>query len=116
MTGSGVLVPPRGPASRLTIGRLTPALVSVVLVGLLVAAPSAGAATQTFSPVADTSTRSDQPGVNFGTSVRFSAEESSPRRRAYLRFNVGIPAGSSGQAGDLAPQVTLDGRPGRGGA
>ena len=95
MTGSGVLVPPRGPASRLTIGRLTPALVGVVLVGLLVAAPSAGAATQTFSPVADTSTRSDQPGVNFGTSVRFSAEESSPRRRAYLRFNVGIPAGSS---------------------
>ena len=75
--------------------RLSPAVVSVVLLGLLVAPSSAGGAVQTFLPAADTYTRSDQPHENFGRSVRLSAQASSPRRRGYLRFNVAIPAGST---------------------
>lgn len=79
--------------------------------GLLVAAPPTRAATRTFSPTADTATRSDKPRSNFGTSVRFSARASSPRRRAYLRFNVGIPAGSTVKRATLRLKSVSTGGP-----
>ncbi len=80
---------------RATLARFAgSALAALALLIALLAAAPASAATQSFSPVADTYTRSDQPSTNFGTSNRFSAQASSPRRQSYLRFDVGIPTGS----------------------
>jgi hypothetical protein len=60
-------------------------------------APASGAtATVSFSPVADTYSRSDTATTNYGTSPRVSAQNQSGQiRRAYLRFNVSVPAGSA---------------------
>jgi len=83
-------IPARGPALG---GRALAAILLAVLVSLH--AESAHAALRTFGAAADAYSRSDAPDVNFGSSVRFSADGASPIRRAYLRFNVQIPDGST---------------------
>ena len=78
---------------------------------LTLAAAAAGpapatAAERVFTPVADTYTRSDLPSTNFGDSVRTSAQARYPERRAYLRFNVDLPAGSLVTAAKLQLSTT----------
>jgi hypothetical protein len=69
------------------------ALVSACVV--LLACPAGGlAASHAFRPTADSYVRSDRPHESFGTSRRFSVRRASGQvRRAYLRFDVRLPAG-----------------------
>jgi hypothetical protein len=67
--------------------------VSALLLGaVLFANGSAGAATSTLTPVADTYVQADQPGTNFGRSTGIRVD-GSPVTNGYLRFNVSVPAG-----------------------
>ena len=77
---------------------LTPARIAflALLLVLLLQAASAQAATYTFSPVADSYTRSDSAATNYGTASRVSARTSSYQtRHAYLRFNVALLPGET---------------------
>jgi beta-glucanase (GH16 family) len=75
-----------GPAPRLAVIALALGLT------LLVAGP-AHAATATFPAVADTYSAAEAPSSNFGTLTTLSVQ-ASPKHRAYLRFDVSLPAGA----------------------
>lgn len=70
-----------------------------LLVTLLLAVPSAPslAATTTLTPSADAYVQSDQPSVNFGTSIELHAN-ASPTTNSYLRFDVSGMTGAPSQA------------------
>ena len=80
-------------ATRAAAWNIFIAILASVL-GLALTPESGQAATTTFTPVADTYTRSDMSSTNFGSQKRLSAQASSPTRRGYLRFDVKLPAGS----------------------
>ena len=89
-------------------------LAGATLVALVIAlaAPAAGFAdSYTFTPVADTYTRSDLPTTNFGDGHRLTARDH-PRqeRNTYLRFNVEVPAGETVTGATLRMYATSDGR------
>jgi hypothetical protein len=70
-------------------------VVETVPVTTTTTAAPAPSPTSTFVAVADTYSQSNKPDSNFGTSIRISAQNRTTEiRRAYLRFNVGIPSGS----------------------
>ncbi|GAA3771765.1 hypothetical protein GCM10022225_68820 [Plantactinospora mayteni] len=71
----------------------TVALVATTATVLLTATAPAGAATATFTPVADTYVQNDTPSTNYGTSAQVVVDNS-PVRRTFLRFTV---SGVSGQ-------------------
>ena len=75
--------------------RLAPMFLLLGLLPFVAVEHAARATTATFTAVADTYSRSDVPTGNYGTSGRFSAQNGSQVRVAYLRFNVQLPPGTS---------------------
>ena len=97
-------------ASRTRARRSTGALLAALAIHPPL--PSAGlAASYTFTPEADSYTRSDLPTTNFGDGGRLSAREH-PRqtRNTYLRFDVDVPEGETITGATLRMFATTDGR------
>src|SRR6476619_2728914 len=96
--------------SRRRAFRSTGALVAALAFTL--ALPSAGlAASYTFTPEADSYTRSDLPTTNFGDGGRLSARDHRwQERNAYLRFHVDVPQDETITGATLRMFATTDGR------
>src|SRR2546423_2373649 len=77
-------------------------LIAALCAGAIHAAPAAADSGYTFAPVADTYARSDRPAATFDGSSRISAMRARGQlRRAYLRFDVRLPAGARAPGGTL---------------
>ncbi|MGW7366746.1 CBM96 family carbohydrate-binding protein [Streptomyces sp. NPDC054841] len=63
------------------------ALTTAAIAALLTSAPAATAATNTFTPVADTYVQDSTPSTNYGTSTQFVVDNS-PVRQSFLKFTV----------------------------
>ncbi|MFI2349602.1 DNRLRE domain-containing protein [Streptomyces sp. NPDC019443] len=63
------------------------ALTTAAVAALLTTAPTATAATNTFTPIADTYVQDSTPSTNYGTSTQFVVDNS-PVRQSFLKFTV----------------------------
>ncbi|MFF4354810.1 DNRLRE domain-containing protein [Streptomyces sp. NPDC001530] len=63
------------------------ALTAAAIAALLTTAPVATAASNTFTPVADTYVQDSTPSTNYGTSTQFVVDNS-PVRQSFLKFTV----------------------------
>jgi acid phosphatase type 7 len=70
------------------------AAVAAAVAGALHGNGTAGAASSSLSPVADTYVQSNLPGSNFGTQPGIKVD-GKPVRNGYLRFDVTVPAGET---------------------
>ncbi len=66
-------------------------VIAALLLAALAAPAASSAATYTFTPVADSYTRSDNAAANYGTTSRMSVRNNDRQlRHSYLRFNVAM--------------------------
>ncbi len=71
-------------------------VIAALLLAALAAPAASSAATYTFTPVADSYTRSDDAAANYGTANRMSARNYWRQlRHSYLRFNVALLPGEA---------------------
>ena len=91
-------------------GGTAPRLAAIALaLGLaLLAAGPAHAATATFSAQADTYSAAEAPSANFGTLTTLTPQ-ATPKHRAYLRFDVALPAGALVTTATLRVRATAAG-------
>jgi acid phosphatase type 7 len=78
------------PRRKMVAGAASLLAVTAAVVGI---APTASAATATFTPAADTYVDSNSPGANFGASGQLGVDNS-PIKRTFLKFSVANVSGT----------------------